>query len=36
MIAEFGQNEAIKDSYQALFASRENILKTKEHFPQDF
>ena len=35
MIAEFGQNEAIKDSYQALFASRENILKTKEHFPQD-
>jgi hypothetical protein len=36
MIAEFGQNPAIKDSYQALFASRENILKTKENFPQDF
>jgi hypothetical protein len=36
MIAEFGQNPEIKEAYQALFASRENILKTKEHFPQDF
>ena len=35
MIDEFGQNPAIKEAYQALFASRENILKTKEHFPQD-
>ena len=35
MIDEFGQNPAIKEAYQALFASRENILKTKENFPQD-
>lgn len=35
MLDEFGQNPAIKESYQALFSSRESILKSKENFPQD-
>jgi predicted Fe-S protein YdhL (DUF1289 family) len=35
MLDEFGQDPAIKDSYQALFNSRESILKSKENFPQD-
>ena len=35
MIDEFGKDPAIKDSYQALFKCREEILKSKENFPQD-
>ena len=35
MLDEFGQDPAIKESYQALFSSRESILKSKENFPQD-
>ena len=35
MLDEFGQDPAIKESYQALFSSRETILKSKENFPQD-
>ena len=35
MLDEFGQNPAIKESYQALFDSRELILESKEHFPQE-
>jgi len=35
MLDEFGQDPAIKESYQALFNSRESILKSKENFPQD-
>ena len=35
MIDEFGKDPAIKESYQALFKCREEILKSKENFPQD-
>jgi len=35
MMDEFGKNPSIKESYQALFNSRESILKSKENFPQD-
>jgi hypothetical protein len=35
MIDEFGKDPSIKESYQALFNSRESILKSKENFPQD-
>ena len=35
MLDEFGQDPAIKESYQALFDSRELILESKEHFPQE-
>ena len=35
MIDEFGKDPAIKESYQALFNSRELILESKEHFPQE-
>src|SRR5210317_655518 len=35
MLDEFGQDPAIRESYQALFSSRESILKSKENFPQD-
>ena len=35
MLDEFGHDPAIKDSYQALFDSRELILESKEHFPQE-
>lgn len=35
MINEFGKDPSIKESYQALFSSRESILKSKENFPQD-
>ena len=35
MIDEFGKDPSIKESYQALFSSRESILKSKENFPQD-
>ena len=35
MMDEFGKDPVIKESYQALFSSRESILKSKENFPQD-
>jgi len=35
MMDEFGKDPSIKESYQALFNSRESILKSKENFPQD-
>ena len=35
MIDEFGKDPSIKESYQALFNSRESILKSKENFPQN-
>ena len=35
MMDEFGKDPSIKESYQALFSSRESILKSKENFPQD-
>ena len=35
MLDEFGKDPSIKDSYQALFNSRESILKSKENFPQE-
>ena len=35
IIDEFGKDPAIKESYQALFKCREEILKSKENFPQD-
>ena len=35
MMDEFGKDPLIKESYQALFSSRESILKSKENFPQD-
>ena len=35
MLDEFGRDPAIKESYQALFDSRELILESKEHFPQE-
>jgi predicted Fe-S protein YdhL (DUF1289 family) len=35
MLDEFGKDPSIKESYQALFSCREQILKSKENFPQD-
>ena len=35
MIDEFGKDPIIKESYKALFDSRELILESKEHFPQE-
>ena len=35
MMDEFGKDPLIKESYQALFRCREEILKSKENFPQD-
>lgn len=35
MMDEYGKDPSIKESYQALFNSRESILKSKENFPQD-
>jgi len=35
MMDEFGKDPSIKESYQALFNSRESILKSKENFPQN-
>ena len=35
MIDEYGKDPSIKESYQALYNSRESILKSKENFPQD-
>ena len=35
MIDEFGKDPIIKESYKALFDSRELILESKEHFPQN-
>jgi len=35
MIDEFGKDPIIKESYKALFDSRESILESKEHFPQE-
>ena len=35
MMDEFGKDPSIKESYQALFKCREEILKSKENFPQD-
>jgi predicted Fe-S protein YdhL (DUF1289 family) len=35
MLDEYGKDPSIKESYQALFNSRESILKSKENFPQD-
>ena len=35
MLDEFGKDPSIKESYQALFSCREQMLKSKENFPQD-
>ena len=35
MLDEFGKDPSIKESYQALFSCREQILKSKENFAQD-
>ena len=35
MMDEFCKDPLIKESYQALFRCREEILKSKENFPQD-
>jgi len=35
MMDEYGKDPSIKESYQALYSSRESILKSKENFPQD-
>jgi len=35
MMDEYGKDPSIKESYQALYNSRESILKSKENFPQD-